>query len=208
MTKAALPIPVPACAKWRRRSAVIPSRRSVCHNVPAHSSVALLMTPFFIWLEHTDFSVWVRESPSLLAFPFLLILHAIGMGFLAGMNIAIDLRILGVSPRIPLAAMRAFFPFLWFGLIINVISGVSLLIGYPTKALTNWVFYLKLGLIGMALMALRWTKNRVFDGPEITTGQLPGPARSVAALSISCWLIAIVAGRLLAYTYKTLMSGE
>ncbi|MEP6960735.1 MAG: hypothetical protein ABI995_01570 [Acidobacteriota bacterium] len=166
------------------------------------------MTPFFIWLEHTGFSIWVRESTSFFAFPFLLILHAIGMGFLAGMNIAINLRILGVSPRIPLAAMRAFFPFLLFGLVINVISGVSLLIGYPTKALTNWVFYLKLSLIGASLVALWWTKRRVFDTPAVDVNPLPRTARRVAALSIFCWISAIVAGRLLAYTYKTLMSGD
>ena len=40
------------------------------------------MIPFCAWLEQTGYSVWVRESPSLLAFPFMLILHAIGVVFL------------------------------------------------------------------------------------------------------------------------------
>jgi uncharacterized membrane protein len=161
------------------------------------------MEPFLIWLEHSAYSVWVRESPSLLAFPFMLILHAIGMGFLAGIHASISLRILGVAPGIPLAALRSYVPFLWFGLVINVFSGVSLLIGYPTKALTNPLFYLKLALIGAALYMLRWTQKKV-----IGHDHWPPAARKVAALSIVFWFSAIFAGRLLAYTYNKLMSGE
>ena len=145
----------------------------------------------------------MRESPSVLAFPFMLILHAIGMGFLAGIHTSISLRILGVAPGIPLTAMRSYFPFLWFGLVINVFSGVSLLIGYPTKALTNPLFYLKLALIGAALYTLRWTQKNV-----IGHDSWPNATARVAKLSIFFWFAAIFAGRLLAYTYTTLMSGD
>ncbi len=162
------------------------------------------MEPFLIWLEHTAFSVWVRESPSVVfGFPGLLILHAIGMGFLAGIHTSISLRILGVAPGIPLNAMRSFFPLLWFGLAINVFSGVSLLIGYPTKALTNPLFYLKLALIAAALWTLRWTQRHVIG--HVTW---PAAAGRVAGLSIFFWFSAIFAGRWLAYTYVKLMSGE
>jgi hypothetical protein len=46
------------------------------------------MRPFLIWLESTDFSTWVRESPSLFAFPAILSCHTIGMGLVAGTNAA------------------------------------------------------------------------------------------------------------------------
>jgi len=64
-------------------------------------NVALLFDifPFTGWIETTALSVWVRESPSLWAFPFVLILHTVGMGFLVGTNIALDLRVLGFAPR-------------------------------------------------------------------------------------------------------------
>jgi hypothetical protein len=156
--------------------------------------------PIFAWIEQSAYSVWVRESVSLLAFPFMLILHAIGMGFLAGMHIAICLRILGLASGIPIAAMRSFFPFLWFGLVINVFSGISLLIAYPTKALTNPLFYIKLGLIAAALVCLRWMRRNVFDPI------LPDHAKRVALLSIVFWVGAIFAGRWLAYTYTRLMT--
>jgi hypothetical protein len=84
-----------------------------------------------------------------------------------------------------------------------VYSGVSLLIGYPTKALTNPLFYIKLTLIAVALWTLRWTLRNVL-------GREPWPAASkrIAGLSIFCWGSAIFAGRWLAYTYSKLMSGE
>jgi hypothetical protein len=63
----------------------------------------------FAWIETSALSVWVRESPSLLAFPTVLIFHTIGMAFLAGGNIAVDLRVLGFAARVPLSMMERFF---------------------------------------------------------------------------------------------------
>ena len=110
------------------------------------------MDPFLIWLESTPLHDWIIESPSLLAFPGILALHAIGMGFAAGLSTAIDLRILGVAPAVPLTEMRRLLPILWGGFWLNAASGILLLIGYPTKALTNPVFYLKLTLIAVAMV--------------------------------------------------------
>ncbi len=158
------------------------------------------MDPIFIWIEQSAYSVWVREAVTVWAFPFMLILHAVGMGLLAGLHIAICMRVLGLAPAVPLAAMRSFFPFLWFGLAINVFSGVSLLIAYPTKALTNPLFYVKMSLIAAALVGLRWMRKNVFGSG------LPPSARTVAGLSIFFWVGAIFAGRWLAYTYSRLMA--
>ena len=100
--------------------------------------------PFLAWVESTALSQWVVGSPSMFAFPGILTLHAIGMGFAVGISAALDLRILGVAPRVPLRELRSFLPILWAGFWLNAASGVLLLIGYPTKSLTNWDFYVKL----------------------------------------------------------------
>ena len=71
------------------------------------------------------------------AFPFVLILHTVGMGFLVGSNIALDLRVLGVAPRIPLSLFEKLFLIMRISFFINAGSGLLLLIAYPTKALTN-----------------------------------------------------------------------
>jgi hypothetical protein len=154
------------------------------------------------WIESTAFSDWIKSSPSMLAFPFFLVLHAWGMGLLAGANAAMDLRILGIAPRVPLSAMVKFYPFMWIGFVVNAVSGVLLLIGYPTKALTNPVFYLKIGCIAAGMLLMSWLRNNVVasDNPGRSN------ARVMALVSLLVWAVAIVAGRLLAYTCRYLMA--
>lgn len=165
------------------------------------------MDPFLIWLESTPLNQWIIGSPSLLAFPGILALHAIGMGFAAGLSAAIDLRILGVAPAVPLPEMRRVLPILWAGFWLNAASGVLLLIGYPTKALTNPVFYLKLALIAVAMVLVRRIGRQLdpaAPGPWVPPARL----RQLAMVSLVCWAGAVTAGRLLAYTYIRLTATE
>jgi hypothetical protein len=156
------------------------------------------MEPFFVWIEATSFSAWLRESPSLWVFPFILILHTVGLAFFVGANVAWDVRVLGFSLGIPLDALRRYFLVMWAGFWINAVSGVLLLIAYPTKALTNPLFYVKLTLIGFGIvLALRI--RREVEGVR-SESDAPRVARTLAAASLVCWVAVIFAGRLLAYT--------
>ncbi|MFI5077675.1 MAG: hypothetical protein ACHQRO_10055 [Vicinamibacteria bacterium] len=159
--------------------------------------------PFLVWLESTALSEWVTGSPSMLAFPGILALHAIGMGLAAGLAGVLDLRILGVARGVPLVEFRRFQPVLWGGFWLNAVSGVLLLVGYPTKALTNPVFYLKLLLIAVAMVLFVRIDRLIRSGDPAD----PATARTLrrfAVTSLVCWAGAITAGRLLAYTYQRL----
>lgn len=165
--------------------------------------------PYLAWLEQTSISVWVRETPSLLAFPFVLFLHTLGLGIAAGLGVALCLWILALAHRYPMEPMRRFFPAAWIGFTIALVSGVLLLLAYPTKALTDPVFYLKLALIAAALYCLQWMRRRVFvDADPLVTLVPDGRLRAVAGLSIVLWLGAVLTGRLLAYTYVYLTAGD
>ena len=171
-----------------------------------------MIDPFLAWVESTALSQWVVGSPSMFAFPGILTLHAIGMGFTVGISAAIDLRILGVAPKVPLRELRRFLPILWAGFWLNALSGALLLIGYPTKALTNPVFYLKLTLIAVAMVLLVRISREVFatgsggavNPPDPLDPPIPSRLRNLAIASLICWSGAITAGRLLAYTYHRL----
>jgi hypothetical protein len=170
-----------------------------------------MLDPLLIWLESTALSQWVVASPSLLAFPGILALHAIGMGFAAGLSAMFDLRVLGAARSVPLAEFERYLPVLWLGFWVNAVSGVLLLIGYPTKALTNPVFYLKLLLIGVAMTLVARTRRELAAVPADQPGFMPGPSsrlRRMAIVSLVCWTGAITAGRLLAYTYSRLTQYE
>jgi len=156
------------------------------------------MEPFFVWLEATSLSTWLRESPSLWAFPFVLILHTVGLAFFVGTNVAWDVRVLGFSLGIPLEALRRYFLVMWAGFWVNAFSGVLLLIAYPTKALTNPLFYAKLALIAFGVV-LAFRIRREVNGLA-APADAPPMARMLAAVSLACWIAVIFAGRLLAYT--------
>jgi hypothetical protein len=164
------------------------------------------MESFFVWLEATSFSTWMRESPSVFAFPAVLSMHTVGMGLVAGINGALGLRILGVGSAIPIGEMRRFLPVMWFGFWLNAVSGVGLLIAYPTKALTNPVFYLKLSLVAIGLWLVRLISRQAFAAPPSPERAPSGQVKLLAAASLTCWAGAITAGRLLAYTYHRLMA--
>jgi len=167
------------------------------------------MLPVLAWIESTALSQWIVGSPSLLAFPGILTLHAIGMGFAAGLSATIDLRLLGLVRAIPLRELRRFLPVLWGGFWLNAMSGVLLLIGYPTKALTNPLFYLKLALIGAGMLLLMRLTRRVFGDASGNVPPDTQPAiRRLATVSLACWVGAIFAGRLLAYTYSHLTASD
>ena len=155
-----------------------------------------MFDPVYLWLEASAFSIWMRESPSMFAFPGILAAHTVGLAFVAGLSGALDLRLLGVARSIPPIAFTRFLPYMWFGLWVNIVTGLAVLMAYPTKALTNPVFYLKLGLIAVALVMLRPILRFARGGAndvDVTT-------RLLAAASLAAWVGAIAAGRLLAYT--------
>jgi hypothetical protein len=157
-------------------------------------------------IEGSAFATWVRESPSLLAYTFILSLHAMGLAVVAGLSVAIDVRLLGVAPRIPLAPARKLFPFMYAGFWVNAASGLSLLAANASGMLANPMFYIKIGFIVAALAVMHVLRGRVFaDGELLRTGVAPSGARALAIASLCAWGGAIVAGRLTAY--PTLVQG-
>ena len=157
------------------------------------------MMDFLRSLEQTGFSSWVRESPSVFAFPSVLLLHTIGMGLVVGVNAGIDLRILGLAPAIPVSPLEKFFPILWAGFWVNAVTGVVLVAQDATTKLTNPDFYLKMVFIALAVINLRMIKNRVFRDPIVDKKPLSSNAKILAFTNLVFWLGAITCGRLLAY---------
>ena len=166
------------------------------------------MADFLLWLEATAISTWLREALTPFAFPTVLTLHTVGMGFLVGTNAAVDLRILGVASQMPLRPMERFFPVLWFGFGLNAVSGVLLLITYPTKAVTNPLFYVKLIVIGLAVANLRLLRKHVFGDPGLDKTPISRKGKIIAAVSLLLWVGAVTAGRFLAYTYTYLRAAD
>ena len=163
------------------------------------------MDPFFTWLESTGLSTWLREEPSIWAFPFVLILHTWGLGFLVGANVAIGVKILGAARGVPLGSLDRYHRVMWLGFWVNAFSGVLLLVAYPTKALTNPLFYVKLVFVAAGLILAGRIRAYMRELPSTDLRPMPGSVRALAVASLFCWVASITAGRFLAYTYTRLL---
>jgi hypothetical protein len=161
---------------------------------------ALFLT-FLNWVESSALAIWVGQS--LWGFPISLTLHALGMGFLAGGNLAMALRLWGFAPSIPLPALLRVYPFLWGCAGLSLISGVMLLSAYPAKALTNGVFYFKILLVTSGLWVMALPLRRLLQQEPAVAS-----SRALALLIALLWLGTIAAGRFLAYTHNVLSVSE
>ena len=161
--------------------------------------------PLFLQtIEDTGFSTWLRESESPFAFYFILLFHTFGLALLVGANVVVDLRLLGVARAIPLAPLQRLFRIMWIGFSINAVTGVLLVLAYPTKSLTNLDFYIKLTVIGFAIWVMQRLKTEVFEDATLSEADMTARGATLAKWSLFLWFGAITAGRLLAYTYKYL----
>ena len=152
---------------------------------------------FFLTIEESGLSMWVRDNP----FWAILSVHALGMAILCGASLIVALRLLGIPRDLPLAPLKRLYSYIWVGFWIQVVSGMLLLIGYPTKSLTNLDFYLKIILIAAGMVVMVMLKKRVFGEAGISEADMMSRGKTMAILSLVFWLGVITSGRMLAYTY-------
>lgn len=155
------------------------------------------MTDLLASIEGSALATWTRESTSIWAYPTILTLHTFGLAIVVGVNAVIDARLLGMGTRLPVAALRALFPIMWWAFALNFVTGILLFMSDATTKSGQRVFYVKLAMIGLAFLVTRsiWTalRRESIDHSGLTT------LRTRAIFSLVLWTAAIVSGRLLAY---------
>jgi len=149
----------------------------------------------FDWMERSLLGVAVRDH--LWVYPTLLVMHAVGLAFTVGVNLAIALRVFGVAAALPVQPFARFLPALYLAFAVNAVSGVGLVFNSPSKWLVDPIFYTKLVLLALAMVALQLLNRRVLRAP----GALNAGSRTLAAASMLLWAGALVTGRLMGYTF-------
>ena len=150
------------------------------------------------WLEGTALATWMRESPSIWAYPTLLTLHTVGLGIVVGANAVIDFRLLGFAPRVRIVELTPLFRMILWGFVVNALSGVVLFMQDATTKSQQPVFYIKLMLIALALSITLVVRRAIARGHDGSAAP-PRRFRPLAILSLTLWAGAITAGRLMAY---------
>lgn len=128
-------------------------------------------------------------------------LHFTGMCLLIGTVGLFDCRLLGIGRGIPLAALHKLIPFGIAGFTLNIISGLMFLVSAPDQYLFNPAFQTKLFTIGLAGVNVLLFYRTAIVGVRLTAaGDLAPPkARLMGGLSLVCWSVVIICGRLITY---------
>lgn len=114
---------------------------------------------------------------------------------------------LRLAPGLPLGPMASFFPFMYVGFWVNAVTGLVLLSTALVSFLENPVFYIKLAAIAAAIVCLRKIRTQVFgERANLDTRSVPRNARILAGTSLAFWAVAIIAGRLTAYSRPVVLA--
>lgn len=154
----------------------------------------------FQWLEGSSLAIILRQSHWV--YPAVEIIHIAGFALLVGAAILFDLRLLGLSRKLPVKASIGHLIY-WarISLIAVIPSGLLLFIVEATSLASNSAFQIKLILIAAAGLNATIFHRFTLKTVDEWNIQAPAPpaARIAGLLSILLWLGVIACGRLIAY---------
>lgn len=148
------------------------------------------------WLDASAYSEWIRNSDIL--YPLLQVMHIIGISIVVGSLVVGNVRLIGAAPQL---AMREFFrhvyPWVGLGLVLFLVTGVHMAVGFVAVFAINPVMWIKMGLLTVAVLVNVWLYRWQLAAVASTKAGLR--EKALAVLSISLLLSIIVMGKLLAY---------
>ncbi|TCV71329.1 DUF2214 domain-containing protein [Neorhizobium sp. S3-V5DH] len=122
--------------------------------------------------------------------------HILGIGTLFGAILALDLRLLGFAPAVPLAAIAPYLSRIAAaGVFLAVLTGLCLFSVRPTEYARNTAFLAKLCLVALALVNVA-VVHFGSGWRAVLSGETPSMALRVGAtFSVLSWVGAVIAGR-------------
>lgn len=151
-----------------------------------------------VWLESTGLARAMREW--LWLYPAVEIAHIAGLVVLVGGIVVLDLRLLGVSPALPLHPLaHHVLPWSLGALLLVVPSGLLMFAAHATEFASNPVFGLKMLLLVAAGANALVFHRGAYRRREQWARRPSAAARAAGALSLAIWAGVIACGRLLAY---------
>ena len=155
-----------------------------------------MLTEFWDWLQNTELSFQIGAT---YWFPLLESIHVLGIAFLVGSILMVDLRLLGIT-RLEYAysvVHRELTRWTWVAFVIAIVTGTGLFISRPGAYADNTAFQIKFVLLlcaGINLLVFRrYTYVSVSQWDTATA--VPTAGRVAGACSLLLWSGVIIAGR-------------
>jgi hypothetical protein len=157
---------------------------------------------FMMWMQTSALGHFMRESGPW-TYAIVNLSHILGVAALFGAVVILDLRLMGVWRRTPLAALaEAAAPVAAFGFALAATSGIGLLATKATEYVGNPFLYIKFPAVAIGVVnalvlnfSPAWRARGRRELSERENRQLAW----MGGTSLACWLTAMGAGRMIAY---------
>jgi hypothetical protein len=154
------------------------------------------------WLQSSALGMFMRGTGPW-TYPVVNVIHVLGVSTLFGAVLILDLRLLGVGRRAPLAAITAVAaPVAMAGFALAAASGVCLLAANALEYQGNPVLLVKFSAIGLGLVnavVLRWTAAWQAHTTRDLSRSEARRLGLMGGVSLVSWLTAVGAGRIIGY---------
>ena len=160
------------------------------------------LTALMEWLQATSLAVFIHQTKW--AFTTIEVIHVIAILTVIGSIAIVDLRLLGIaSTRRPFTQLaRDVLPLTWTAFALAAATGSLLFLSQAAAYFTTTTFWVK-----MSIMALAGINMLVFEFITVRGVQdwdlkatPPPAARLAGGISVTCWLLVFIFGRLTGFT--------
>jgi hypothetical protein len=156
---------------------------------------------FCEWLANTGLSTTIQNVSWII--PTVQTIHIVSVAIVISSVFLVDMRILGVfaSGQSLSSLSKRFLTWIWYAIIVLLITGVLLIIGEPARSLMNPAFLAK-----MTMLLMVAALTRVIQRPLATdagywdaSGGRRAALKGIAIASLALWSCIVFAGRWIAY---------
>ena len=128
-------------------------------------------------------------------------IHFLGLSLLIGTVGVFDLRMLGIGRGVAYADLHKLVYIGIIGYGLNIITGTMFLVSAPDQYVFNPAFQLKLLFMLIAGINVIWFYRATLAEVRATAANLAVPqhAKAIGIISLLCWTLIIVCGRLITY---------
>ena len=156
---------------------------------------------FADWLAQTQTSNVIQNVSWII--PTVQTIHIVCVAIVISATFLVSLRMLGIFDRAqPIAALsHRFLPWIWYALVVLLITGSLLIVGEPGRSLMNPAFAAKMGMLIVvaSLTAVLQRPLAVEAGYWDASTQRRVTAKTIAVVSLVLWSCIVFAGRWIAY---------
>jgi uncharacterized membrane protein len=156
---------------------------------------------FSDWLAQTPLSAVIQNESWVI--PTVQTVHIVSVAMVISATFLVSLRILGLFERSEAigALSRRFLPWVWYALVVLLVTGSLLIVGEPGRSLLNPAFAAKMVMLVVvaALTAVLQRPLTTEAGYWEVSGQRRVLAKGIAVLSLTLWSCIVFAGRWIAY---------